>query len=74
MTKEDIDPIDTAYEDEITCPYCWHVFQDSRELGDWWTTDCVDCDKEFEYWRNVEVTYSTRVIRYTRLFYFIIDM
>lgn len=55
MNKE----IDHDYTDEIVCPYCGYEFGDSWELGDGGELECDKCEKEFEYYRRIEVTYCT---------------
>lgn len=52
--------LNTYYTEEIVCPYCGHVHQNSFELTkDEDTMECENCNKEFEYVRNIEITYST---------------
>ncbi|MEE8666891.1 MAG: hypothetical protein SOI13_01355 [Bifidobacterium mongoliense] len=57
--------IDTEYTDEITCPYCGHVFASSFEYGPERSLDaefpvnCEHCDRLFVVNREFEVTYST---------------
>lgn len=46
-------------ESEITCPYCGWKDRDSWESGDSGTMDCGNCDKQFTFERNVDVTYTT---------------
>jgi ATP-dependent Zn protease len=56
MNKE----IDHDYTDEIVCPYCGCEFSDSYEFDDdSGTMECYECEKEFEYYRHIEVTYCT---------------
>lgn len=46
--------------DEIVCPYCGETQSDGRDYeGDSGEIECADCEKEFFYERNHEVTYST---------------
>jgi len=54
-----IEELDTEYTDEITCPYCGWVNNDSWEADENGITFCGKCEKDFEFTRNVEVTYST---------------
>ena len=54
--------IDTAWQQEVTCPYCGHVSTDSYEYflsEDPATIECDDCAMEFEAFRNVTITYTT---------------
>lgn len=48
-------------EDEITCPKCGYVRHggDSWESPDEGEDDCEECGHRYEWYRNVEVTYST---------------
>jgi len=47
-------------ENEIICPYCGWEDQDSWEFTEESGTDtCASCDKEFNVFREVSVTYST---------------
>jgi len=53
----------TALEDNATCPYCGHIEINSWELcGDDGTNICGRCEKEYNFTRNVEITYSTSPI------------
>ncbi len=53
--------IDHELTEEVVCPYCGHEHTDSWEYtGDSGKTDCEECTEEFEYCRNIEVTYSTQ--------------
>ena len=50
----------TSYEIEIVCPYCGYTERDSWELtDDDGENTCGRCDSEYEYTRNVSITYST---------------
>lgn len=52
--------VNCEYTDEITCPWCGYTMTDSWELSDdGGYYECYDCDKDFAYTRNIEVTYST---------------
>ena len=52
--------IDHAHTDEIVCPYCGYTFQCSYELdGESGRVECEECEEEFEYFRNIEVSYNT---------------
>jgi len=51
---------DTSYTNEIICPHCGYVEDVSWEYAD--NNDrinCPECDNNFNYNRNIEVTYST---------------
>lgn len=48
-----------SFTKEIKCPYCGREVGDSWEMDDDGTDYCDDCDKEFQYERHVEVTYSS---------------
>lgn len=58
-SKEPLD-FDHEYTREIVCPYCGYTHHDSWELqeddGD---MDCESCGETFEYFREVQVSYST---------------
>lgn len=58
MSKE----IDHEFTDEIVCPYCGYEDVDSWEYSDDGVAECPDCDREFEYLRNIRVTYTTEKI------------
>jgi len=56
--------INCDYTEEIVCPYCGHEFGLSYEFfsvddDDAGLIDCLECDKSFYAFRNIEVTYST---------------
>lgn len=53
--------IDCEYTDQIVCPYCGCEQYDSWERGDrdGGETTCDDCEKDFEFSRNHEITYSS---------------
>lgn len=54
------DELKTTLEQEMICPYCGYVQIDSWEIpGDDGIVECVRCEKEFDFTRNVEVTFST---------------
>lgn len=54
------EPIDCEFTKELVCPYCGYEHSDSYELdSDHSMTGCDHCGKEFEYFRNIEITYST---------------
>jgi transcription elongation factor Elf1 len=48
-----------SYEDAITCPWCDYVFEDSLHEGEAGMVECYSCGKEFEFERDVQVTYSS---------------
>ena len=52
---------DTNCTDEITCPYCGHVFSDSWEYNDQNSTEqeCHSCGKTFFLEVDFKVTYTT---------------
>lgn len=51
---------DTDGTDEAVCPYCGHEIMDSWEYSrDDGEIECGQCCQEFNYTRNVSVTYST---------------
>lgn len=56
MTKQ---PTTHVYDDLPVCPYCEHEHRDAFEWGDDGPMNCEECDKEFGYSRNTEITYST---------------
>lgn len=45
--------------DEIVCPHCGYEHADSWELADSGSTECVECAREFDFARDVVVTYTT---------------
>ena len=52
--------IEHDYTIEVVCPYCGYTFSDSWEIqDDDGEMECYDCEKEFNYYRNIEVTYCT---------------
>ena len=52
---------DTDYMDDIVCPYCGYVHTDCFEWSDG-ENECSDCERKFEMYRDVTVTYSTSKI------------
>jgi DNA-directed RNA polymerase subunit RPC12/RpoP len=62
--------IDHEYTEEITCPHCGYAYHDSWEYGSHSEhheydnmsdeMECEQCEKEFTWSRNVEVTYSSQ--------------
>jgi transcription elongation factor Elf1 len=56
----DYDNSETWRTDEVICPHCGHEYSDSWEFdGDTGNIECCECEKEFGYERNIEITYST---------------
>jgi len=55
--------IDTKRTPYAVCPYCGHAHHDSWELegedGEECETACGMCEKDFRYFRNVDISYST---------------
>jgi transposase len=50
----------TFYSSEIVCPYCGYTHNNSYELiEDEGILECENCGREFEYERNIEITYNT---------------
>ena len=50
----------TSYEIEMVCPHCGYAERSSCELtDDDGENTCGQCDSEYEYTRNVSITYST---------------
>jgi protein-arginine kinase activator protein McsA len=54
------DEYKTFAEDEMICPYCGYVGTDSCEYSeDEGVRECGRCGKEYDYVREVKVSYST---------------
>ena len=56
--------IDAAYQEQITCPYCGHVYQDSWEMtngGDEEDVECEcdQCERAFRVRTHITVQYSS---------------
>ena len=52
------------YEMYLTCPYCGYKDVDAFELlDDNGLEECARCGAEFEYEREIEITYSTKLIK-----------
>lgn len=55
-----MDEMEHKFTDEIVCPYCGCIFNDSWEFED---DDgiilCEECGKEFNYTREINITYNT---------------
>ena len=61
---EDIESLNIHGEDEITCPICGCRESDSWEHAiDNDTKICSDCGSEFEWSREVEITYSSQATK-----------
>lgn len=60
------EPIEYAYEDELTCPYCGDVQTDSWELDmndeEEREHECPACENVYAATCHVSITYSTRPI------------
>ncbi|MGL4986151.1 MAG: hypothetical protein ACRC5H_03320 [Treponemataceae bacterium] len=56
--------VDECYlEQEITCPHCMHVHENSFSKSDFAEkVYCDFCSKPFSYERNTEVTYNSKKI------------
>lgn len=53
------------YTVEVICPHCGYVHRNSSDidLDDYPSKiECQSCGEEFEAWRDVEITYCSRVI------------
>lgn len=67
--EKEIDPLkylDYWHTDEIMCPYCDCIFEDSWEYfrgqyfdGATSIVTCLECEKEFEVMQNISVTYNS---------------
>lgn len=52
--------LETSYTNEMICPYCGYENRDSFEYDDEeGDRECERCEREFEYSRAIEITYST---------------
>ena len=50
------------HTDEIVCPYCYHIFEDSCDYGDLdhqTEIGCDECDNEFKVFGQQEYKYYT---------------
>lgn len=45
---------------EIVCPYCGYVMSDSWEMEEDGSWTCDECQNEFNYMRNISVSYTSR--------------
>jgi len=57
-----MEEIDHEYTDEVVCPYCAYIHQDSWETPNFGEMDCENCHKKFEHERDVSISYITRKI------------
>jgi protein-arginine kinase activator protein McsA len=54
--------IEHEYTDEVVCPACGYVHGDSWEFEDYDNEfECHECYAVFEFQRNIEITYSTKL-------------
>jgi hypothetical protein len=51
--------IDHEYTNEVVCPYCGYVENDSWECDDDGEMECGSCEKPFDMTRHKSVSYST---------------
>jgi DNA-directed RNA polymerase subunit RPC12/RpoP len=60
--------IDHEYTDNIVCPFCGRVEQDSWEIQpdeeDLGLQECGSCGKSYYAWRSITIDYSTEKARY----------
>lgn len=54
---------ETFGEPEITCPNCHKRFMDSFESEDEGEDTCSECGCTFTFYRDVSVTYSSKLIK-----------
>ena len=54
-----MEEIDHEFTSEIVCPHCGYEFSDSWESPNSGEMICCECDSEFTFEREVEITYST---------------
>lgn len=63
MTEFDADDIALWGNDNIVCPWCGYVHEDSYEFGsereESGESECHSCDKPIAWERCVSVTYNT---------------
>lgn len=61
---EEVEELETFGEDEITCPVCGSKQSDSWEYScDSDEHTCGECGSEYEWERQVEVTYSSQATK-----------
>ena len=58
MSEENKD-IEHEYTEEIVCPWCGYETGDSWECSDEGEEECPECQKKFNYSRNIQVSYSS---------------
>jgi len=56
--------LDYEYTEDIKCPHCDYVFNDSWEIGpdndgEELVIECHECGKDFTVAKQISVTYST---------------
>ena len=51
--------MNTKNTQQIVCPHCYHVHDDSSDRGDYLTGACNNCNKEFYICKNIKVTFTT---------------
>lgn len=59
---EENEEIDHDFTDEVVCPWCGYEHSDSFEFQDTGNKKCPECENEFSFEREIEVTYSTKKI------------
>ena len=63
--EEDVEEM--LFEDEITCPVCGSKQSDSWEACDDSDDEhCDDCGATYSYERNIEVSYTSNVVKYPK--------
>lgn len=53
---------DTSYGDDIVCPYCGCVYEDTYEWNDSGEYTCDDCVNNFSYSKDISISYSTEKV------------
>jgi transposase len=52
--------LEYKYTDNVVCPYCGYVHEDSWEYGqDGGNMECSECGKTFDWECHIQVSYST---------------